>query len=276
MHEREEARKMRKQERLQRQREAEERREQQRIESERIAAQQEANRKLARKQEEMEARALQAKIQQRCAMLEQTAAEKNCQRLLKHGLRQWGKTMIKQKTYVREAEVFFSRLVWRRVRSAYNQNLVRREEMAQAHRTMHLMKRCFHVWTMTKRYIEQNFIIARQFDNRRLLKCIFFWKKKALVFSKLSSEKFERDLIKAKDFAYIVVQRWYFHEWQEGIQRKKDERWREYRKSVLRNRVRACLEDSTFEKLCNATTIESCFPDSALGYESHLSCSNDA
>ncbi|KAJ3219848.1 hypothetical protein HDU67_009036 [Dinochytrium kinnereticum] len=90
---------------------------------------------------------------------------------------------------------------------------------------------------------------ATRISRQKLLKLAFRdwrYKTKTTIVERLRKERVQE--IRADAFAAKCVPRRYLHLWIRYVAIVKDERWKEYRKQQLRNRVKELLEASPFEE----------------------------
>ncbi|KNE66207.1 hypothetical protein AMAG_10448 [Allomyces macrogynus ATCC 38327] len=178
------------------------------------------------------------------------------------GLRPWQRWVEVQKEARERADRWHEdrvvRWVVREWARAARARVERRMEVATRHLERVQVVQAWRAWVqftaVHRAQVEQAENIAR---GHLLVETLQSWRGCAQHRRETRMAKEAADNAKADAIAARVLPRRYFAQWRAFVQQSKDDRWKEYRRTMLRNKVRSWLQDSSFERMCQEAELSS-------------------
>ncbi|ORZ37803.1 hypothetical protein BCR44DRAFT_51403 [Catenaria anguillulae PL171] len=177
------------------------------------------------------------------------------------GIRPWKRAVVKMEMMDRNAVEWRverqKKEAWRRWVSVMRKRWEGREQMADAHCASRVLIEVLHHWKQGLAARVEAWGSAIMHRDARLRTAVIRTWKQAATHHKADREASEQAAnARADEMALRVVPRRCFRRWQAFVKQIKDERWREYRRATMRNKIRGWLDDSSsLAKLCSQVSI---------------------
>ena len=174
-------------------------------------------------------------------------------------------TKIEKKKAVKFQESRAFRLFWKSWKEAVKAKKDARKQQANAFYSLKLKQRTLLVWRACQQAHINELQEAYNLHQKALLRhMIKRWlpHSEKLKSARIVFEAFEN--AKAESFASPRILKRAFEAWQEFIKQKKDDKWRQFRRDMMRERVKDLLKSSTLEEtMHNVHLLDQPLPESA-------------
>ncbi|ORZ37775.1 hypothetical protein BCR44DRAFT_1429927 [Catenaria anguillulae PL171] len=177
-----------------------------------------------------------------------TAIEFARQAALKYrGIRPWKRAVVKLEMMERKATEWRverqKKEAWRRWVLVMRKRWEGREQMADAHCASRALVEVLHHWKQGLATRVEAWDSAIMHRDARLRTAVIRTWKQAATQHKADREASEQAAnARVDEMALRVLPRRCFRRWQAFVKQAKDERWKEYRRATMRNKIRVCCE----------------------------------